>query len=88
MSKCQHKGCNVTMSHGEFCHRHEPVRCHLCNRVLDDLMGKNKEHGPNRCVISMEAYRALEIQLEACKRGMKVYEEKIAEQQEELNSHE
>lgn len=67
MSKCQHKGCNVTIaapwSSGEFCHRHEPVRCPLCNRVLGDIMNKNQEHGPNRCVISIEAYKALETKI-------------------------
>ena len=82
MSKCQHKGCDFTMSSGEFCHRHLPVRCPLCNRVFSDLMDKKQEHGPNRCVVSMEAYRALETQLDAFKRGMKVYEKKIAELQE------
>lgn len=63
MPKCQYPGCNTTMSRGDFCHRHEPVRCPLCHGILKDFMDKEKEHGPNRCVVSMEAYKALEDQL-------------------------
>lgn len=60
MSKCKHNGCNVHMSSGDYCHRHTPTICPLCNKPLNDLMNKDNEHGPSRCVISMDAYRALE----------------------------
>jgi len=87
MSKCQHPGCNFTMSSGEYCHRHLPVLCPLCNKPID-LMDKNNEHGPCKCVIGMDAYRALETQIESFRNGAKVYEAKIAELQEKLKKYE
>lgn len=47
------------MSHGEFCHRHEPVRCPLCNAPTL-LMDKSGQHGFGHCVIGMGAYKALD----------------------------
>lgn len=88
MSKCQHPGCNFTMSSGEYCHRHLPVLCPLCNQILSGLLDAEQKHGPNRCVISMDAYRAVETQLASFRNGAKVYEAKIAELQKELKKYE
>ena len=35
------------------------TRCPLCMQPMNDLMDKNQEHGPGKCVISMSEYNKL-----------------------------
>jgi hypothetical protein len=62
MSKCRHKGCNVTMPRGDFCPKHEPVRCPLCDAPLL-LMSEIMQSKFASCLIGKDAEEALKILL-------------------------